>query len=288
MAAAKPPVIVGVDGSAASRRALTWALDKADRFGPVKPVLVFRPPVSLGALARRGTDAAAYRTLAEARLRAFVGEIDANLTACSRVIEGHPGAALCDAAREGALLVVGSPGRSPAADALVGATGSYCIRHSQVPAAVVPSGFPADKPIRSIVVGVDGSSHAEHGLRWALDHARPGDQIVAVGALPTWGFTDAGTDPLPGRVERAVRARVEKSVERVVGASEGGPSVTIRVVGRDARTALRDRVGSSADLVVVGARGLGLVRFLLLGSVSSALAHHPRVPTVVVRQPTDR
>jgi nucleotide-binding universal stress UspA family protein len=67
--------------------------------------------------------------------------------------------------------------------------------------------------------------------------------------------------------------------------SEAAASIPQRrlVLDGDPRTALLDAAEQeSADLVVVGSRGLGSMRRLLLGSVSSALAEHIEVPVAIV------
>lgn len=276
-------VVVGVDGSAGGQHALAWALAKADRFGPVHPVHVFRIPFSAATRARDDTDQATFRAEAEARLNALIADMDTAPASGGRVLEGPAGPTLCSAAEEATMLVVGSQGRNAVSDAIVGSVASYSTRHSPVPVVVVPADFPTERPIRRVLVGVDGSEHGERALRWALDHVEPDGVVITMGALPAWGFPDAGIDPSPWMVEEALRARVQESVERVTQGSAIGPTVEIQVSRIDARIALRDAAGPEVDLLVVGARGLGTIRFLLLGSVSSALVHHPRVPTVVVR-----
>ena len=279
--------MVGVDGSSGGQHALAWAVAKRHRFGPVEPILAFRAPFKPAKPGEADSGTAVLRAAAETRLRALVEELDVAPTIDPRVVEGSPGPALCTAAQNAAMLVVGSQSRSAAADTVVGSVAAYCARHSPVPVAIVPPHFPVGRPILRAVVGVDGSKQADAALRWAIDHVEPDGVVVAVGALPTWGFTEAGMDPSRARIETMLRDRVEESVERVTAGSTGGPSVQIHTTCLDARPALRDLAGSLTDLLVVGDRGLGTIRFLLLGSVSSALVHHPRVPTVVVRQPAD-
>ncbi len=281
---ARPPTcVVGVDGSPGSRRALAWASAKTNRLGPVEAVLVYRVPRTLTLPGRRGSDPAFFRAAAETRLTALIADSETGPVARTRVVEGRTGPTLCDVARDGTVLVVGSQGRAAAADTIIGSVASYCAHHSPVPIVIVPPDFPSDRPLHRAVVGVDGSEQSEVALRWALDHVEPDGVVVAVGAMPAWGFTDAGMDPSPRLVEKALRHRVEESVSRIETPSPNGPALEIRVSRLDARTALREVATSSADLLVVGDRGLGTIRFLLLGSVSSALVHHPSVPTVVVR-----
>jgi nucleotide-binding universal stress UspA family protein len=59
------------------------------------------------------------------------------------------------------------------------------------------------------------------------------------------------------------------------------PPVEMLVLAGDPRAVLLS-ASADADLLVVGSRGHGVLEHLLLGSVASALAHHPTVPTIVV------
>lgn len=281
------PVIVGIDGSANAEHALTWALAKTETFGPVTPVTAYQLPTTLDVLTRasRG-DLSIYRTAAEAHLTKAIGDTDPGLLDRARVIEAHPGVGLCEAAKGAELLVVGTRGRSALVASLLGSVSSYCAKHSPVPVAVIPEDFPATKPLANVLVGVDGSENSERALRWTIDHMAPDGRVFAVGALSMWGYMDGEFDPPPEVLEKRVRERVEDSVAKVKGYPYDGPAVEIHTAARDARVALRDMAGSKADLLVVGARGVTGIPFLVLGSVSTALVHHPKVPTVVIPAPS--
>lgn len=134
-----------------------------------------------------------------------------------------------------------------------------------------------------IVVGVDGSEESQRALAWALDEARRrGVPLRAVHAwhYPSW-LLGSGTDAVPGppeEMEAAARGLVDQELSRV---DTSGVEVEPVVVQADASVALVDEAGR-ADLVVVGRRGLGGVRRLLLGSVSSAVLHDAPCPVVVL------
>jgi len=70
------------------------------------------------------------------------------------------------------------------------------------------------------------------------------------------------------------------AVERAVGADPGVPIDLVTVCNLPARALLEQ--GAGADLLVVGARGLGGFRGLLLGSVSQQVVHHATCPVVIV------
>lgn len=136
---------------------------------------------------------------------------------------------------------------------------------------------------RQIVVGVDGSPGADHALRWALSEGRIRDAEVV--ALLAWGYLDQhpapgveGFDPEYGA--ETARAALDAFLDRAVG--ENAASITRSVVNDLPARALLDAAQNS-DLLVVGARGLGGFRGLLLGSVSQRCVHLATMPLVVVR-----
>jgi nucleotide-binding universal stress UspA family protein len=141
----------------------------------------------------------------------------------------------------------------------------------------------ADHRPRPIVVGVDGSDESHRALTWAVDEARRrGVPVRAVHAwhYPSW-LLGSGTDTTPGapeEMEQAARGIVDQELARV---DTTGVEVEPVVVQADASVALVDEAGRAA-LVVVGRRGLGGVRRLLLGSVSSSVLHDAGCPVVVL------
>ena len=138
-----------------------------------------------------------------------------------------------------------------------------------------------------IVVGVDGSKTAELAVRWAAVEARRRGaslELVAAWEVPTsnYGF---GLAPITEDVVKGLMQAAEENLGAaidVVRAEAGDVDVTTRVVEGQPAWALLD-VSEDADLLVVGSRGLGGFRELLLGSVSQQCAHHARCPVVIVR-----
>ena len=135
----------------------------------------------------------------------------------------------------------------------------------------------------TIVVGVDGSEMSVRALRFAVEEARiRGDRVRAVSAwyVPAVAYegvyTVAGDDE--GAFEAAAESRLRDSIERV----EAG-DVEIESVARKGHpVAVLVDESEQAVLLVVGSRGLGGFRGLLLGSVSQQCAQHARCPTVIV------
>lgn len=277
-------MIVGVDGSPGSIHALTWAIAKSDLLGPVSIVHVYPQPTRSEVEAWFGgnIDRPTIQRAAEAHLAKAVGATNPDLLQGARVVEGHPGTKLCEMAQGAELLVVGTRGRAGSVSDPLGSISSHCAQHAPIPVTIVPTHSPTDRPLAKVVVGVDGSDHGDRALRWAIDHVSEGGRIHAVGALSASAPIDDELDAPTDVLEKEIRGRVEDSVARVTGDTSERPSIEIQVVVDNARTALRHIAGTDADLLVVGARGVGPVPHLVLGSVSGALSHHPQVPTVVV------
>lgn len=135
----------------------------------------------------------------------------------------------------------------------------------------------------SIVVGVDGSDGARRALEWAIDEAKLRDATLHL--VHSWMFTapvplpDGGI--APADFEGAANAILDDACALV-----GDGVAVVREVANDNAAHALVRCSEGADLVVVGARGLGGFKGLLLGSVSEQVVHHARCPIVVV--PRDR
>jgi len=136
-----------------------------------------------------------------------------------------------------------------------------------------------------IVVGVEGSKGSKNALKWALDEARYRNAVVDVvtAYLPTYvpAAPDFGYVPLdPVDLVEEIRKMQDAVIDQVASAS----SVTIErklLKGRAADTLIMAAEG--ADMLVVGSRGRGGFRGLLLGSVSQQIAQHASCAVVIVR-----
>lgn len=128
-----------------------------------------------------------------------------------------------------------------------------------------------------IVVGVDGSENATRALQWAARQAgRTGATLeIRTAYDPGYAFTTSE------EVEMAMRRTLE---EARAEAAAVAPEVTISTAShQEAPAAALIEASEGAELLVVGSRGLGGFRGLLLGSISLQCSQHARCPVVIVR-----
>jgi nucleotide-binding universal stress UspA family protein len=134
-----------------------------------------------------------------------------------------------------------------------------------------------------IVVGVDGSDASLAALSWAVAEARlRGAEVEAIHAwtLPAYGYDIAlaFTD-----ISAELAAEGEAMLDRACAALEGGDQAVVRRVVTEAPPAAALlEAAEGATLLVVGSRGRGGFKGLLLGSVSQQCVSHAGCPVVVV------
>lgn len=134
-----PLIVVGVDGSEASRTALRWAARQARLTGAdLHPVQAWRLPATYGMPADYAD--ADFEKQARENLRRTVEETlgeHPEAHVAPQVVEGHPAAVLTEAARNADLLVVGSHGHGAFAGMLLGSVSHHCVHHASCPVLVV-------------------------------------------------------------------------------------------------------------------------------------------------------
>ncbi|MGW5237831.1 universal stress protein [Monashia sp. NPDC004114] len=289
-------IVVGFDGSPGAECAVDWAAQEADRRGVALRVVTARVYVDLpfagaGVLAvpPRDPSASASGVVAEGRRRAEKVLEDARVATVT--IWGQPAGALVDESREASLVVVGHPERGKAREYITGSVAFAVAAHSKCDVAVVPPGdLVLPRPDRPVVVGADGSQAAmQAALRAAEIASRWGAPLLVVRAwqLPSltgWAGSVGGVAAEPDEIafyESAARESVDSTAGAV---QESFPDVTVqtRVVEAHPVVGLLD-AAEQAGLLIVGTRGLGGFKRLLLGSVSRAVIHYAETPVIVVR-----
>jgi nucleotide-binding universal stress UspA family protein len=139
-----------------------------------------------------------------------------------------------------------------------------------------------------IIVGVDGSDHSRHALEWAIREAvvRHAPLTVLTVQQAVTGYWGGPVlyqeDPELAKKARGMAQEETDSTLQKIGPESRPSSVTVRAVTGLPAEALLE-AAADADLLVVGSRGAGGFKRLLMGSVSTQVTHHAPCPVVVIR-----
>jgi nucleotide-binding universal stress UspA family protein len=286
-------VLLATDGSEDARAATAWLsqfpLPDKSELRVVSAVSLPAsaldvPPVreflsSLMEEARRAADAA--RAALAPRFKA----------ADIHVAEGDPRNVILHEAEtwKADLIVLGARGLGAVAGALLGSISIGVARHAHCSVAIVKG---ATGRLRGALVAIDGSSHSEAAVaflaRLPLDPAMV-VRLVGVVERPRYPATT------PALVAGLVREAIEKMTEERRSALETALAkaaarlTSVRkverqiLVGRVVDEILAASERPDVDLVVVGARGLGALERIMLGSVSEGVLRHADRPVLIVK-----
>jgi nucleotide-binding universal stress UspA family protein len=144
-----------------------------------------------------------------------------------------------------------------------------------------------EKKMPGIIVGVDGSSHSRRALDWAINEAAIRHAPLTVLTVQqTMRSFWAGPMIYPEDVELAEHDRkiAQDETDEALGklAEDAQPPEisVLAVPGLPAEEILGE--ARDADMIVVGSRGAGGFKKLLMGSVASQVTHHAHIPVVVI------
>lgn len=283
-------IVVGIDGSTSSDAALAWAVDEASRRGlslhllsagvhqPHGGTLVYEEAYVDAIIANEALESA------EAHLAAAVASVrasDPDLVVTVASTLDRAAGVLVELSARAHSLVVGRSSYGPVAGSLLGSVASQVVTHAQCPVVVV-HGVTDDPAGRTgVAVAVDGSAGSELALAEAFEQASV--RGVHLHAIHAW-WTRATAGQLPDTQSEQVTQHQLLLAEAMAGWSEQYPDVEVRVslpVGPTVR-AITD-AARGAELLVVGSRGHGGFRNLLLGSVSHGVVGHADCTVLVVR-----
>lgn len=138
---------------------------------------------------------------------------------------------------------------------------------------------------RIVIVGVDGSDPSAMALRWGRFMAdSSGSRLVAVTAyVPPSAMYGADWVTIPDwDPQQIAREALDATIAETLGDAEAADTVVRE--GSAANVILDE--ARDAHMIVVGSRGHGGFKGLLLGSVSSAVAEHAKCPVLVVHGDT--
>ncbi|MBO1334407.1 universal stress protein [Streptomyces sp. VRA16 Mangrove soil] len=285
------PLVVGVDGSESSLRAVDWAAEEAarrslalclvhaslwERYEDAEPAA--EPGGDTRGIAERILDTA--RDRAHARRP----EVKASVT----VVPDEPPEALLRAARNAWAVVTGQRGRGPVRELLLGSVSLTVAAHAACPVIVVRGDAAALSGAHDrVLLGVGAPDSGGSALRFAFEEAAVrGSVLDAVRAwrAPAHETTD---HLLPAGESSSGQRRhaVLLLADALRSPARAHPDVFVRtdVVEGPARRVLIDR-SAAADLLVIGARRRHGHVGLQLGRVGHAVLHHALCPVALVPQ----
>ncbi|KFK35113.1 hypothetical protein AALP_AA5G237800 [Arabis alpina] len=164
----------------------------------------------------------------------------------------------------------------------------------------------AAKPIKKklkVMVAIDESKNSFYALEWAVEHLRDvisaepetnqeGGLLTLVHVHPTYLqyiYPTGGTDSVPESMRKAREENTTKLFTRALEICRGKMVKTeTMIIEGDAKEMICQAVEQThVDLLVVGSRGLGMIKRALLGSVSDYCAQHAKCPILIVRPPKE-
>jgi|tagenome__1003787_1003787.scaffolds.fasta_scaffold20919300_3 nucleotide-binding universal stress UspA family protein len=195
------------------------------------------------------------------------------------------------AEHQGAVLItVGASQRSGLGRVFPGSTAERLMSGAPCPVAIAPSGYSRSvRPVRTIASAFDGSPESREALKWAAElAARSGSsvRIVAVHEPPV------SVDPAFHGIPMVAR---DEALREHLGRQLEAAALDLRRAGLDVEASLGtgqavtvlEEASHDFDLLVMGSRGYGPHRAVLLGSVSGAVVRRAACPVVVLPRGAD-
>ncbi|GHE93268.1 hypothetical protein GCM10018785_69030 [Streptomyces longispororuber] len=230
------PVVVGVDGSEPSLRAVDWAVDEAALHGvPLRMVYAslwerYEGPALVRALGRPAEHERAEAIVASAAARAEHRDPDVKVSA--EAVRADAVSALVCEGRNASMVVVGARGRGGLAELLLGSVSLGVAARASCPVVVLRDGRAPGARTRAeqrIVLGV-GEATDEAAVRFAFQEAA--DRYACLHALHAWRCPAPGTPHASLRAADPVGGH-ERRAEGRVPASDQAPPATDGVPVRD-------------------------------------------------------
>jgi nucleotide-binding universal stress UspA family protein len=285
-------VLVATDGSKYGRWALNWVA-KLPLVEPAKvmalhvlDVAALRAPF-LSQPVMAGTERYIQEEIERMEARSAKALQEAkqqlaslNLTGTARKEQGPVAPTILKRApkRDG-LLVVGSQGLDALDRFMLGSVSTNLIQHATCPVLVVKG---EAVPLQRITLATDRSEASAKALKFVLTKFQP-DRLSGKGGRVPIHVSVLHVLPMvmyPG-VKEAGKKLLEQNVQRLIKA--GFTAEPLCYLGNPAEEIMKAASREKADLIVMGAKGLGAIARFLLGSVSTRVVQHTNGSVLVVR-----
>ena len=180
--------------------------------------------------------------------------------------------------REG-LLVVGSQGLDALDRFMLGSVSTNLIQHATCPVFVVKN---EAAPLRRLTLAIDGSDASAKALAFVLAKFQP-DRSTGKGGLVPIHVSVIHVMPFLKypELKEAGHRLVEQSLQKLI--KTGFTAEAVCQLGKPAEEIMKVASQHRADLIVMGAKGLGAIARFLLGSVSTRVVQHSSCSVLVVR-----
>ncbi len=278
------PIVVGVNGSAGSAAALTWALQRAARLK--LPVILVHavddrwmsPDFQYHELIRQSGMEMLEEAQASAGAQAPEVKVEIQLR------HGSGGSVLREVSNEASIVVVGGHDKhwmdgGPLTDRAL-----QIVSATECPVAVIPQ--KRGSVAKGVVVGVDGSEESLQAVAFAAAEAdRGGDELTVVLAFKSPARWVESKMPTSGLAESIMEEDRIVLAESGAGLGEKYPDLIIHQrleSDTEPAKALVD-IASEARLLVIGSRGRGGVSRTVLGSTAHAVLLNLPCATIVTR-----
>jgi len=183
------------------------------------------------------------------------------------------------AAKRGGLVIVGSRGLDALDRFMLGSVSTRVTQHAPCSVLVVKE---SARPLRRIVLAIDGSTASQKAVQFLLRTMRPRSvdpnegtvpiQVAVVHVMPYLQYSE---------VKETGQALVHYYADKIADA--GYQIQEVPRLGNPADEVMNVADQHKADLIVCGAKGLGAIARFLLGSVSTKIVQHSSCSVLVVR-----
>ena len=183
------------------------------------------------------------------------------------------------------LIVVGDPvGAIGLPERLLGSTAERVVRQAPCSVLVSCGRLHADYAGARIAVGVDFSAHGLEAVRWARDVANSIDGEVALLHVVPHPITESVMPTEWPSVLEGLASMARSRLEQLIVSEGLKPSTTVHVMdGPIGKMLCNVTADIHAVVLVVGCRGQGRLRGMMLGSASQYCLRYSPVPVLAVR-----